>query len=378
MRRRMVLLALVLLSIAAPAADAQGGITLRIDAVDARQAPQIDLLVSLLDSNGRPIGGEDSAQFLLREGDRSRAVGSVGVPANLSVVLAIDMSCALTMGLERVKAAAITLLEGLAPGDQAALLLIGYDPWLASGFSTDHRLIIDQVAALHAGQLADGVALYNGIAAGVRVAAEQPVGRRALVLLTNGHNRPPADATSLSLGEVQLLAATRQVPIYTVSFGEDAALADLQALAADGQTIVAERPTGLDAALREVGAELRPRYKVRFTLDMTRAAPPDLVVAVARYGTASAPIPIEVAPPLPPTALPPPTAVQPATLTPAPASPTPLALSPAVEPAGAPPAAWPLAGLGAAVVLGLLLCAVPIGILAGSTAILPIWYRERE
>jgi hypothetical protein len=184
-----------------------------------------------------PILGLRAADFEVRDNgvlqvlEAAMSEGAEGLP--LSVILAFDVSGSMNFDVSEsvkgrrmvaLKRAAHALVDGLRPGDQAALLT----------FSTMLRL-------------------------------RQPLtvpGRVVAVVFTDGQE----NMSWLRQGDVLDAAKRSEVVVYGVRVGgRDSGFLDGVASTTGGRRLQAETPKGLQQAFLEILREFRTRYLLRYT-----------------------------------------------------------------------------------------------------------------
>ena len=170
---------------------AQNGTPARIEVggISTNSFPQLTLLVNVWDQYDIPVPGLETKSF---------AVTANGVPVPvlsvenitkdnlpISVVLAIDTSESMAgEPLENAKAAALSFLDNLAPGDEVALLDFNSTVRLASNFTTDFGALREIISGLPA----NGVtALYDATYQAAELAGHARNPRRFVVFLTDGN-----------------------------------------------------------------------------------------------------------------------------------------------------------------------------------------------
>lgn len=274
------LIALLLLIIV-PALSAQtGNVQVIIEETNVTNFPEVSMLLSVTDAQGRAMRGLDPGNFVLTEDGTHVDIESLDiVPANqveLRVVMVLDISGSIAwkpgtqifdqQRLDQVKQAAIGFVTSLQPKDEIALVYFGDSAWTEEGFTPDHNKVMNKLNNLRGENLQNYTALYNGAFESIRLAGEQKTGRRAVVLMTDGKNRLPEELTSIGLDTVVREASERHVRVYVIGIASpDLSEPDLRAMTSDGRYYYIDQPEYLATAYNEIANEIRHQYKIAFT-----------------------------------------------------------------------------------------------------------------
>ena len=235
------------------------------DAPEQVDVRLVELYVSVLDSQGRPVTGLDAPYFRVLEEGEAQSIERLEQLEDLSLNVAILMDISSSMG-RRVRVAAESAQRFfdniLTEDDTASLLAFNHDLHLIEPFTADARRLRHGASGLRAW---GSTRLYDGIV----YALFQYGGlenRRALVVLSDG-----ADTDSNFPFEQVMGAAVRSgVAVYPISLGSralDAAGAgetnrQLSRLAAatGGSFFKVATVTELDSVYRRIEEELRSQY----------------------------------------------------------------------------------------------------------------------
>ena len=254
---RRPLIALCLSGVLAPlGASTQTTFTSRIDAV------RVDVLVT---ENGRPVEGLTPANFEIRDnGVRQRVDLASFEQIPLNVVLALDMSASLQgLRLGHLQTAGKSVLDGLKPGDRAALVAFSHVVTPTQGL-TDN---LDRVrAALDEVQGQGQTSLIDAAHAGMLL-GESDVGRSLLIVFSDG-----VDTSSWLTADAVLETARRgDVVVYSVEVGERRASfpRDLSE-ATGGRLFAVESTRDLSATFSKILEEFRMRYLVSYSPEGVR------------------------------------------------------------------------------------------------------------
>lgn len=265
---------------------AQGpAVTLHLDWVDITAFPMVSVRLSVWDADGLPLVGLTPGDFTLQEDGGSPfhpAAAEVNLDAPLSVVLVLDVSQSmLGAPMDDAQEAAARFLNRLKQGDRAALIAFSdnLDPDPANlnparelAFSANLDPMYDLIASLQAqGQ----THLYNAAAKAVRLAAGEPEGHRAVLLLTDGRNEP----TDLGDPEEAIqLAREANVPIFVIGLGSQIDEPYLRRLATETGGLFRAVPTSSELAhlFADMASLLKTQYLIMYqsTLPADGGKPP--------------------------------------------------------------------------------------------------------
>jgi VWFA-related protein len=159
--------------------------------VAATEIVKVD--ASVLDNQGNFVGGLSQSNFhVLDDGSVQPIVVFTPVEAPAQVLVMIETSPAVYLIHDQHLVAAYALLDGLAVGDQVALVTYDQSPRLILQFTADKSAFL---SALNTMQYTIGMGdlnLYDSIS-GVLDSLGPSAGKRALVILSTGlDSSPPA------------------------------------------------------------------------------------------------------------------------------------------------------------------------------------------
>jgi VWFA-related protein len=220
------------------AACAQGVVSLAIDELQFAEFPEAKALVTVRNENGVPISGLGADKFEIVEDGRasfppSGVATQVNPNAVVSVVMVIDISGSMKgKPIQEAMRAANALLEQFSAQDRAALIAFAdeiksLDPAnLEEGkevaFTTDKNAIRNVVNFLDT-KIGWDTPLYDAIYKGVKMVATEPVGKRAVIVMTDGRDErdingvTTKDAGSQSTPDDPIQEANRHnIPIFSV------------------------------------------------------------------------------------------------------------------------------------------------------------------
>ena len=267
----LVIVLTLLLSRGAYAEESQ--VSLWVDWVDVTGFPDVTVHLNVWDSSGLPVTGLTADDFQVWEDD-GPALRPVKVvedtQAPVQVVLVLDVSGSMAgQPLADAKTAAARFLDRLGAGDQAALIAFSspVDPDPAHlnsrrelGFTGDLTPVYEAVENLQSG---GETALYNAVQKAVALAAAQPVGHRAVLLLTDGRNEP-ADVGDPVVGIA--LAQRHHVPVFVIGLGQDIDETYLQKLATETGGLFRKAPSSAELArlFGDMATLLKTQYRLTY------------------------------------------------------------------------------------------------------------------
>jgi VWFA-related protein len=251
---------------------AQGnGLTLHLDQVDVTAYPQVTVHLGAWDANGLPPTGLSPSDFTLQV-DSGQSFHPAGVQADsnapLSVVLVLDISGSMDgQPLTDAKVAAARFLDRLSKSDHAALIAFNHtlnpdpaqiDPQREMAFTADLAPMYDLITGLRAG---GDTHLYDAVAKAVQMAAGQPAGHRAILLLSDGHNMPPTE------GDPQQgikLAQASNLPVFVIGLGNQIDEPYLRSLASSTGGLY--RPAPKSSELASLFSDMATLLKTQYLL----------------------------------------------------------------------------------------------------------------
>ncbi|MEM1179922.1 MAG: VWA domain-containing protein [Acidobacteriota bacterium] len=227
--------------------------------LEAVQVRWIEVYATVLDAAGRPVVGLDADDFRIEEDGREQSILRFERVEDLplQVMLAMDISESMRDRLSTAVKSARRFFETVVtPKDRAALVTFNHDLRLAVPFTDDVgqlALGASGLAAWGGTRLHDAVIFSSGYVGGHE-------GRRALVLLTDGH-----DVESDFDAEEALDFAVRAgLAVYPILLGGSAegTRRGLEKLAQEsgGRAFAIRTIAQLDGVYRRIEEELRSQY----------------------------------------------------------------------------------------------------------------------
>ncbi len=256
-------LGLCLLVATAGAAAADDPIRLSITQIDASGYPQVRVIASVTDAQGKPVRGLSAADLRVTQSGAARdaRVELSSLVASVELVLALDTSGSMSgEPIADAKRAIVQVIQALGPNDRAAIVTFSATPRVAQGLTADKDALI---AGTNAASAAGNTAIYDAIDASADILAQSdPRARRAIVLLTDGEDNSSRVAKAVVLRRV----AAAGYRIHVVGLGRSLDRAALQEIAdaSKGQLLIAPSSNDLGRIYGSLSEQLLTQYSVSF------------------------------------------------------------------------------------------------------------------
>ncbi len=252
-------------------------VTLQIDWIDVSQFPEITVLVSVWNADGLSIADLGMENFSFHE-DGGEPFQSETIQAApnipLSVGMVLDTSeSMLGDPISEARVAAMRFLDQLSPEDRAALIAFSdkldpnpanLNPDLEVNFSDNLDPLYGLIENLDShGQ----THLYNATAKMVALTENEPEGRRAILLLTDGRNEP------VEVGDPEQAiqrAKEENIPFFIIGLGKGIDEDYLNRLADETGGILRFAPGSdeLGILFDEMAARLKTQYTLTYTTEL--------------------------------------------------------------------------------------------------------------
>lgn len=214
---------------------AQGGdITLTVEEVDKSAFPTVRVRVGVRDQNGVPVPDLATEHFeIIEDGTQRHTPASVTAEetpeAQVSLAIVIDLYSTMEGApIETAQEATRDLLSELLdqPDDQDRAAFVGVHPDLSTdpteiddeyevSFTNDRNRLLNVINFLHERLVTagPGTPLYDAVIKAIRMAEEtQPMGHRALIVMTDGQDRGSVNEDSDTIQR----ASEAHTPVFTV------------------------------------------------------------------------------------------------------------------------------------------------------------------
>jgi Ca-activated chloride channel homolog len=235
------------------------------------------LPASVEDKRGRIVTGLKAADFRLTDERIPQTIKYFSVesdePVAIAFVLDVSGSMRQSGKLEAAKEAIRFFVDQLRPQDRFALICFADEQvsWVTE-FTSDRERFLERLLVQEGyGQ----TALNDAVAATPKLVDENAIGRKAIVLITDGVD----NASRLSVHEAITTARRVEVPIFTVGFttlpwedkkrpkdlGTNMAVLQLFAEQTGGDTFVVQDPDELKEAVDHISRSLRHQYLIGYS-----------------------------------------------------------------------------------------------------------------
>ncbi len=230
----------------------------------------VELFVSVLDQQGRPVTDLDAAQFSVLEDGESQPIERVNAVERLPLSISVMMDTSSSMG-RRVRLAVQStqafFQDLMRDGDVASLFAFQHDLLPLVDFTGERRELEYAAQGLRG---SGGTRLYDGLIYNLHSFAGLPA-RRAMVVLSDG-----ADTESDATAAEALAAAQRSgVLVFPVALGRvgETTEGELRTLAREtgGAFFAVDGVGGLDGVYRQIVKILRSQYQVLYRPIQERA-----------------------------------------------------------------------------------------------------------
>ncbi len=310
-------------------AHADGELTVAIAAVDDSAFPVVTAVFTV-DDGGRPVTSIPPAGLTAAEGgSQATVVSVVSAPDSqipLGLLITIDTSGSMAgANIVQSQAAAATLIRSLAQGDSGAIITFSDSVRIAAAFTQKSDELLQAAASVRA---EGNTALYDAVGQSAKLAAASGIGRRAVVLLSDGEDF--GGRSALSREQALAQAASGGALFYVIGIGTETDRTFLQDVASrsGGRFFEAKSAADIPGVFASIQAVLRSQFvaTIRSTgppgarsrsLTLTVAIDGKTGTQVRTYETLRPPV------------------VQQPTATPQPATPVPAATAPVEAPAPA-------------------------------------------
>ncbi|MCL4505417.1 MAG: FHA domain-containing protein [Chloroflexi bacterium] len=258
--------------------------SLTVNSCDGQAFPTITCIVTALDRNGLPAQGLTASSFEVLDSNKPVAGATVTQNVNsgvtTSILFLLDLSASLKgAGTQTVKDIINQSLDDIAKdsaraNDLVAMIVlnsnkvdIGADPNKPPiNPETEVPFTIDKVLprnTLKPLSPSGATPLYDGVRKALLLTAQQPLGRRAIIAISDGFD---SKSSGFTIDSDITMAQHEIIPIYTLKIGQKADNAKLQRLAFDtgGEVISPGAAGDVSAAIMKIQDRLKTQYVISF------------------------------------------------------------------------------------------------------------------
>lgn len=243
------------------------GFQVKIDQITNLDFPQVEITLSVLNSQKLPITGLSNQNILLKEDGNQVDSFEFSTITNddtpLALVILLDTSGSMKATnaqdpLGDAVASAAKLINRLNPGDHVAVITFADSVNVLQDLTTDKSALAAKLEGLNA---EGATAMNDAVVAALNLLGNRSE-RRAIILITDG--RPEGDQ-AYSFENALNLAAARLIPIYPVGFGDvdKTQLAKLAELSG-GIEQIQPGSQGLEDAFNSILALFREQYVLKY------------------------------------------------------------------------------------------------------------------
>ncbi|MEM7346847.1 MAG: VWA domain-containing protein [Chloroflexota bacterium] len=274
-RINYLILGLINLAVLVMPTQAQQALQLRIDTVDIKEFSFVQIALTVRDTDGLPVEGLTQSNFEINEDWQPETLPIINLTAStqaqVSVILTLDTSGSMSgQPLSDAKTASVRFLDRLDSNDRSAMLAFSgqleleesSNPAREIGFSNESAAIYPLIDSLTAN---GATPLYDAAFKAVRLASEESLGNRAVLLLTDGRDEDGegGPGSAVANAESAIREANRfNIPIFVIGLGQEIDRAYLQRLALETGGTYQETPdsTELTTLFQNVADLLKQQY----------------------------------------------------------------------------------------------------------------------
>lgn len=179
----------------------------------------------------------------------------------IGVVLLLDTSGSMHgAGIHAARQAAVQFVSRLGKNDQVAVINFDDTVHVRQNFTTDKRAATAAIQSVDA--VGQHTVLFDAIHKAASLPANLPPGRRAIVLLTDGHD----EGSSLKADDIAHLALDNKLlPVYAIGLGQgvDHNVLHRMSTVSGGADLYAPTPGALGGLYANVGRRLADVYNIQ-------------------------------------------------------------------------------------------------------------------
>ncbi|MGE3270098.1 MAG: VWA domain-containing protein [Chloroflexota bacterium] len=301
-RSRCFLLVAVLLvlapvlAVSRPAAAADT--LLVINQVTTDQFPQVAVYLTFTDGAGLPITDVSKDRVQVVHNGQPIPDISLELAASdqdgLSLVVAVDTSGSMKgEPLEYARSAVRSFLDLMGPRDRGAIVSFGQTSQVVQDLTGDRDALSRAIDSLAAN---GDTTLYDGAFEAISLVAKQPLGRRAVIIISDGEDTH----STFTLDDVIAKARETSTPVSAIAIG-DFQREPLRRLTQTTGGALSEAPSADSLAERaqQMADRLRAQYVVRYRAPDSRPPENEVEVTISQGGQQARAAQRFPAPPMP-------------------------------------------------------------------------------
>ena len=259
----------------------EAGATLVIKEVIDNDFPNIEINFSAVDSSGLPIEGLTQNDIEIKENNEVLSDYELDFDTSSSsavyTALLIDSSGSMKgKPLEDAKEAAIEFINLLRGIDQVKIFVFNDKVESIQDFTSDKDSLINAIEGIEVA--GNKTLLYDAVRDAADDLEDEPIGNRAIVLLTDGKD----DSATSTIDDAIDMAQENSIPIYPVGFGknfnEDSNSFDEEAYQAlyrfakqtSGSFFIAEEIEELKSNFNSISEILKSQYSLSYESDLPK------------------------------------------------------------------------------------------------------------
>jgi VWFA-related protein len=201
---------------ATPRVESTGDYILQITQIDTTEFPNVDVYVSVRDSNGEPQVINTGKLQLLENGQpvSNQKVLGAGEAGPLTTMLLIDNSGSMNFAgkLDSAKAVAKEYLDQMQSGDQTGVITFNTKVNVVHDVTSDRETLIKAIDRISAN---DDTAIYDALSTAINIL--NPLsGRKAIIVMTDGMDNASVATPEEALGSIGFGGLS----ISTIGFGQ--------------------------------------------------------------------------------------------------------------------------------------------------------------
>lgn len=245
--------------------------------VEAKYQYEVSIYFSLLDSTGNVIKNLQAEDITVSEDGKKVSIATLDLvtdePIYISLLLDTSGSMQGSKNEDLIEAST-EFINGLQEKDQIAVTTFNQEIKPLINFSTDHEAATNLVSSVEA-VAKSGTCLYDAAYDAVQKTAALPLGRRAVIILTDGKDEllEGGSCSKLTIDDVINIASEGniRVPIYTIGIGDSADEASLSRISklTGGVYSQTTDTRKLSVLLNQLLDQLHSQFIIRYTSTST-------------------------------------------------------------------------------------------------------------